>query len=72
MNSIFFYISILILFLGIISLIYTTNNSIIQTEQNIPNYMPSKVFKKMFNLPSIWMGYTDRNSKNLLLNQESE
>lgn len=75
MNHIIHNISIILIFFGIILLTYNLTKSynkctnIVQEKsvinQNTINQdRPSKVFNKMFNLPDIWMGYADFDTKN--------
>ena len=75
MNHIIHNISIILIFFGIILLTYNLTKSynkctnIVQEKsdvnQNTINQdRPSKIFNKMFNLPDIWMGYADFDTKN--------
>ena len=78
MNHLLYNISIILIILGIIML---TNSVSIATAKNnfsckkkknikpISKDIPSKVFDNMFDNPSVWMGYSDPDSKEFKLNK---
>ncbi len=80
MNHIIHNISIVLIFFGIILLTHNLTKSYMNTNypvqqddtvvnQNTINQdRPSKIFNKMFNLPDVWMGYADFDTKNFTKN----
>ena len=74
MNHVLHNISMIMILIGIILLTHNLTKSynkcpiIIQQKQEInqntlSQRRPSKMFNKMFNLPDIWMGYADFDTK---------
>lgn len=80
MNHLLYNISIIIIIIGIILLTnslsinaspyYKQNCNITRKYRtNITHDYPSKVFNKMFDSPSVWMGYTDTESNEVVLSE---
>lgn len=78
MNHLLYNFSIILIILGIIMLtnsvsVVTTKNSCSCKEKKyikpISKDIPSKVFDNMFDNPSVWMGYSDLDSKEFKLNK---
>ena len=78
MNHLLYNISVIIIIIGIIFL----TNSLSHSNQEcnckkkkkykevISKDYPSKVFNKMFDSPSVWMGYSDTDSKEFILSEK--
>ena len=77
MNHLLYNFSIIMIILGIVFLTksiteasFKCDLSNLTKENNKPKIIkdvPSKVFDKMFDSPSVWMGYSDFDSKEFLL-----
>lgn len=81
MNHLLYNISVIIIIIGIIFLTNSLSISNINCNNNnnykkrykssiIKDY-PSKVFSKMFDSPSVWMGYSDSDSKEFELSKKN-
>jgi len=82
MNHLLYNISIILIIIGIILLTnslstngptyYNENNNKIinQYKTDITRDYPSKVFHKMFDSPSVWMGYTDTESNEVIISDD--
>tara|TARA_B100000768_G_scaffold181141_1_gene203031 strand:+ start:3590 stop:3844 length:255 start_codon:yes stop_codon:yes gene_type:complete len=82
MNHLLYNISVIIIIVGIIFLtnslsnINCTNNyykkinKVNRYKSSIIKDYPSKVFSKMFDSPSVWMGYSDSDSKEFELSKK--
>ena len=82
MNHLLYNISIVLIIIGIILLTNSlstntptydnknnNNNNINLNKTDIIQDFPSKVFNKMFDSPSVWMGYTDTESNEVILSK---
>lgn len=77
MNHLLYNLSIIMIIFGIIFLTKSVTEASIKCNcNNIKNKeykpkvikdLPSKVFDKMFDSPSVWMGYSDFDSKEFIL-----
>tara|TARA_B110000908_G_scaffold171759_1_gene235753 strand:+ start:2116 stop:2352 length:237 start_codon:yes stop_codon:yes gene_type:complete len=74
MNHLLYNFSVIIIILGIIlltnSISIVNNKSACKNTNNIKPLkkdIPSKVFDNMFDQPSVWMGYSDSDSKEFKL-----
>lgn len=72
MNHLLYNFSILLIIFGIIFLTKSVTEASIKCDYKSKNNdnkpriikdLPSKVFDKMFDSPSVWMGYSDLDSK---------
>ena len=78
MNHLLYNISVIIIIIGIIFLTNSLSNSNQECnckkkkiyKEVINKDYPSKVFNKMFDSPSVWMGYTDTDSKEFILSKK--
>ena len=74
MNHLLYNFSVIIIILGIIlltnSISIVNNKSVCKHTNNIKPLkkdIPSKVFDNMFDQPSVWIGYSDTDSKEFKL-----
>ena len=76
MNHLLYNVSVILIIIGIViltnSLSYSNKpckcNNKKEYKTTIEKDYPSKVFDKMFDSPSVWMGYSDTDSKEFVLN----
>ena len=78
MNHLLYNISVIIIIIGIIFLTnaLSNTNQVCNCKKEkkykkvITKDYPSKVFNKMFDSPSVWMGYSDTDSKEFILSEK--